>query len=229
MDDFISTFLLQLCLSLSQYHSTHKMGSSASKASRAAGSAARQYPKRAPNGSPTTSQTPTTNASPRPPPASHNEPGPTVKPRPQASGNRSEAINLDASDPDFAQSLRTIGPVQPNPTLSPTSAFGQETRSTAPNPRLNPALAVLDARSKLQDRAEAEFLEAGRRGHDGREFLDVYIIRQILTLRDQRKKSATEIERQLGLKKGVVERLGAAGVVELAQESGRAQREINMV
>ncbi|KAF2172198.1 hypothetical protein M409DRAFT_17438 [Zasmidium cellare ATCC 36951] len=203
------------------------MGSSASKASRAAGSAARQYPKRAAN-----TQTPMTNATPRPPPpAPHNEPGPSVKPQPSASGNRSEAINLDASDPDFAQSLRTIGPVQPNPTLSPTSAFnpGQEIRSTAPNPRSNPALAVLDARSRLADEAESEFMEAGRRGHEGRQFLDVYQIRQILTLRDQRGKSSAEIERRLGLKNGVVERLGAAGVVELAQETGRAQKEIEMV
>lgn len=208
------------------------MGSSASKASRAAGSAARQYPKRAANGAPVTAQAATTNAPPRPPPpASHGEPGPTVKPQPHASSNRSEAINLDASDPDFAQSLRQLGPVQPNPTLSPTSAFnpGQEIRSTAPNPRSNPALAVLDARARLQDEAEVEFMDAGRRGHDGRQFLDVYLIRQILTLRDQRGRSPAEIERQLGLKKGVVERLGARGVVDLAQETGRAQKEINMV
>lgn len=203
------------------------MGSSASKASRAAGSAARQYPKRAPN-----TQSPTANAPPRPPPAAaQNAPGPTVKPQPQASGNRSEAINLDASDPDFAQSLRSIGPVQPNPTLSPTSAFnsGQELRPSAPNPRLNPALSVLHSRSRLADEAEAEFMEAGRRGHEGRQFLDVYQIRQVLTMRDQRGRSDADIEKRLGLKSGVVARLGAAGVVELAQETGRAQKEIEMV
>ncbi|CAK4032063.1 Hypothetical predicted protein [Lecanosticta acicola] len=215
------------------------MGSSASKASRAAGSAARKYPAR-PSPSTTTQPQPqaaapspssTSNALPQAPPAPSGQPGPTVKPRPQASGDRSEAINLDASDPDFAQSLRSIGPVQPNPTLSPTSAFspGQNIRPQAPNPRSNPALAVLEARSKLQDGADREFLEAGRRGHQGREFLDVYTIRQILTLRDEQRRKTDDIEKALGLKRGVVDRLGASGVVELAQETGRAQRDINMV
>lgn len=88
---------------------------------------------------------------------------------------------------------------------------------------------MLDARAKLADEAEKEFMEAGRRGHEGRQFLDVFQIRQILTMRDQRKRSPAEIERKLGLKSGVVERLGAAGVVELAQESGRAQKTIEMV
>jgi hypothetical protein len=88
---------------------------------------------------------------------------------------------------------------------------------------------VLTARSKLQDEAEAEFMEAGTRGHTGRQYLDVYTIRQILTLRDDKGQSAAAIEKKLGLKPGVVERLGTAGVVELAQEQGRAQREINMV
>lgn len=215
------------------------MGSSASKASRAAGSAARKYPAR-PSPSTTTqspsqpaapSEAPSTNATPQPPPAPHDQPGPTVKPRPQASGDRSEAINLDASDPDFAQSLRSIGPVQPNPTLSPTSAFNpsQASRSQAPDPRSNPAIAVLDARNKLQDLADQEFEESGKRGHTGREFLDVYTIRQILTMRDEQGRKNADIERVLGLKQGVVNRLGPDGVVGLASEVGRAQKDINMV
>ncbi|KAM0717656.1 hypothetical protein Q7P37_007508 [Cladosporium fusiforme] len=139
------------------------MGASGSKASRAAGAATRQYPKgpKGPRPAPTTQQqhqqqppnpqtNTTTNASPPPPPAA----GPTVKPQPRATATRSEAINLDASDPDFARSLRSLGPVQPNPTLSPSSAFGQGAQ--APNPRKNPAIAVLDARAALQAKADAE-------------------------------------------------------------------------
>jgi hypothetical protein len=88
---------------------------------------------------------------------------------------------------------------------------------------------VLAARSRLQDEADVEFMEGGRRGHVGRQYLDVYTIRQILQMRDQRKQSAAEIERSLGLKEGVVERLGGSGVVALAYDTGRAQQEINMV
>lgn len=206
------------------------MGSSASKASRAAGSAARQYPTRTPSAA----HNPASNHLPKTP-TSH---GPTVKPPPQASSSRSDEINVDASDPDFAQSLRSIGPVQPNPTLSETSTVAhpsnpnnptREIRSAGPDPRKNPAIMILEARAKLQDEAEKEFMEAGRRGHDGRQFLDVFTIRQILTMRDERGRQPAEIEKTLGLKRGVVERLGMNGIVELAQETGRARKEIDMV
>lgn len=205
------------------------MGSSASKASRAAGSAARKYPNRPPT-TPSSAHPPAAATS-QQPPAQASQPGPTVKPTPYASGGRDESINLDASDPDFAQSLRSIGPVQPNPTLSPTSAFNpnQSARPAGPDPRQNPAVLVLDARARLQGQAEIEFMEAGKRGHEGREFLDVYTIRQILQLRDGHGQSAERIEQKLGLKKGVVERLGAKGVVGLTTDTGRAEQEIRMV
>lgn len=74
-----------------------------------------------------------------------------------------------------------------------------------------------------------EFMEAGRRGHTGREFLDVYQIRQILTMRDVQGRKDEDIEKRLGLKKGVVGRLGLQGIVGLAQETGRAEKEIRMV
>ena len=88
---------------------------------------------------------------------------------------------------------------------------------------------VLDARSRLQGEADKEFRDMGKRGAEGRQFLDVLTIRQILILRDQRGESNEKIEKMLGLKRGVVDRLGPNGVVELAQEVDRAQREINMV
>ncbi|KAF2717138.1 hypothetical protein K431DRAFT_277533 [Polychaeton citri CBS 116435] len=212
------------------------MGSAGSKTSRAAGVATRQYPKRPPPTSEATSRAPAaTNAPARPPPvAPSHQPGPTVHPQTKAAERRDEAINLDASDPDFARSLRSIGPVQPNPTLSPTSAFNPDSfsvdpRSRGPNPRKNPAIAVLDARSRLQDEAEKEFMEAGRRGHEGRQYLDVFVLRTILQQRDQVGQKPAEIERELGLKAGVVERLGASGVFGLPTETGRGRREVDIV
>ncbi|KXL46371.1 hypothetical protein M433DRAFT_157690 [Acidomyces richmondensis BFW] len=82
---------------------------------------------------------------------------------------------------------------------------------------MNSALAVLEARSKLQEEAEKEFDQVGKGVNGGRQFLDVMVIRQILAQRDQGK-SAANIERDMGLKKGVVERLGPRGMVCLVQE-----------
>ena len=59
--------------------------------------------------------------------------------------------------------------------------------------------------------------------------MDVYMIRQILVERDERGRSAAEIERRMGLKKGVVDRLGSKGVIALAQEVGRAQKNVEIV
>jgi hypothetical protein len=52
----------------------------------------------------------------------------------------------------------------------------------------------------------------GRRGSPGRSFLDVVTIRQVLMMRDEQRKDAAEIERTLGLKKGVVGKLGLRGL-----------------
>ena len=49
--------------------------------------------------------------------------------------------------------------------------------------------------------------------------MDVVTIRQILVLRDEKGLEDGEIERTLGLKRGVVERLGRRGVV-VASETG---------
>lgn len=55
----------------------------------------------------------------------------------------------------------------------------------------------------------------GRRGAEGRRFLDVSVIRQVLVLRE-RGVSEAEIERLLGLGQGVVGVLGRRGVVGVA-------------
>lgn len=77
--------------------------------------------------------------------------------------------------------------------------------------RANPAIRVLEAREAAQGRAEREFTGRGR---EGREFLDVGVVRQILVLRDKRGLSDEQVEKQLELKRGIVARLGPKGMVE---------------
>ncbi|MCJ1341743.1 hypothetical protein MMC09_007040 [Bachmanniomyces sp. S44760] len=197
------------------------MGSASSKAARAvAGPARRQYPK-------TVANRQATSADPGPPPPAGQPtaPGPTVHPQSQASDTRNASINRDAVDPAFARSLRSIGPVTPAPTLSNTSAFNapqaihdqssthQSWPSIFPDPAKNPAIQVLNARSKLAEEAEEEFRQTGRKGFAGRQFLDVATIRQVFEMRDERGLDSEEIEKRLELRKGVVERLGRSGVV----------------
>ncbi len=155
----------------------------------------------------------------------------------------STAINLDAADPDFARSLQSLGPVQPSSTLSNSSAFSpgaapsplfhrddgrqqyspnanpnNAQQNIFPDPSLNPALTLLARRSELAREAEAEFARVRYGGDDkeGRRFLDVVKIREILVMRDERKMSEEEIERRLGLQKRLVERLGGREVVRQA-------------
>ncbi|KAK8194978.1 hypothetical protein HDK77DRAFT_505021 [Phyllosticta capitalensis] len=112
------------------------MGSSASKASRTAGKAARVYPKQA-------SQAATHAPKPSAPPRA-SQPGPTVHPPPEASESKDQSATSDAQDPALAAKLRSIGAVQPNPYYSPhsTSPFdprrpseaGMPDFSAGPNP-----------------------------------------------------------------------------------------------
>ena len=61
----------------------------------------------------------------------------------------------------------------------------------------------------------------GKKGFEGRRFLDVMVVRQMLMLRDEKGMGEDEIERTLGLKKGLVGRLGRRGVVESVGTEGR--------
>ena len=71
---------------------------------------------------------------------------------------------------------------------------------------------VLRARERLQQEAEAEFAKTGRED-GGKRFLDVSTIRQVIVLRDDKKMGEEQIEKTLGLAKGVVRDLGPKGVV----------------
>ncbi|KAB8265837.1 hypothetical protein BDV32DRAFT_115954 [Aspergillus pseudonomiae] len=198
------------------------MGSSSSKPVRSAAQAVsrRQYPKQP-------SPLPSTPKPPSPSPASATRPqkepetktpaptGPTYHSKEQPSLTKSNAIDLDGRDPDFAASLRGIGPVSPAPTLSNSSTFAQRGDSVQTVfPRAaNPALLVVTARQKIAKAAEREVELVGRPGFAGREYLDALTIRQALSMRDRQGLPAGEIERLLRLKKGVVDRLGQKGVV----------------
>ncbi|KAH8700198.1 hypothetical protein BGW36DRAFT_425031 [Talaromyces proteolyticus] len=193
------------------------MGASASKPARSAAAAAsrRQFPKRPSEATTTT-----------PSPAQQHQPtrtstGPTYHSNEEPSSLRSEAIDLDARDPHFAASLRSIGPVTPNPTMSNSSTFNSSTPLTTTSPSVfpdanNPALLVLSSRTRITKAAEQEQEVFGRQSHQGREFLDVLTIRQALQMRDRQGLSMAEIERLLRLKKGVMLRLGERGLVSEA-------------
>ena len=127
--------------------------------------------------------------------------------------------------PDFANRLRQMGVVQPNPTYSPSSiaspvpdissaSLPNQTISAPqfPSARNNATLGVLDARRQLQERAEQEVANIGKSGYKGREFIEASAIREILMLRQQGH-SPADIEARLRLRPGVVARLGPLGVV----------------
>ncbi|KAK3329512.1 hypothetical protein B0H66DRAFT_526897 [Apodospora peruviana] len=193
------------------------MGASGSKA---ASKVVRKYPTRAPGVAPPTATSTTARAS-RPPP-------------PEASLTKDEAIRADSvdpeqarPDPDFASRLHQMGIAQPNPTWSPSSiASPGRGADITPNPRefsapqfppasQNITLGVLEARRQLEQRAQQEFENMGKSGYQGREFLDIATIRNILVLREGRESPAA-IEARLRLKPGVVARLGPSGILSPA-------------
>ncbi|KAG4422899.1 hypothetical protein IFR04_003969 [Cadophora malorum] len=246
------------------------MGSSASKASKAASklpsaatNSARKYPTRTPPTSTIANAQRT-----RPKAAPEGSLGGASQAEEQVR-RQDEAVNSTPIDPDsdlnpdpaLNARLKTLGPVQPNPTHSPSSTFHSHSPTTssfadptlsatqfqpsASNPMQtifpsssspsnhtsnsssgpdsrtgggggpsNPAVSLLTARYRLAGEAENEFARTGKStAAEGRQFLDVLTLRQILVLRDEKGVEAGEIERSLGLKKGVVERLGRRGVV----------------
>lgn len=70
----------------------------------------------------------------------------------------------------------------------------------------------MTARYRLAAEADAEFARTGKAAHQGRRFVDVITLRQVLVLRDKGV-SAENIESQFGLGEGVVRSLGRKGVV----------------
>jgi len=79
--------------------------------------------------------------------------------------------------------------------------------------RNNPALLVMQARKRWQEKAEAELEHVGRSGFVGREMMDVGMVTDALKMR-RRGVGEEDIERKLGLKKGILGKLGPQGVLE---------------
>jgi len=65
----------------------------------------------------------------------------------------------------------------------------------------------------LQDEAERELDQIGRRGFEGRKFVDVGSIRDAISLRDGGM-ATVDIEKRLGMKTGSIAKLGMKGVVK---------------
>ncbi|KAF9698710.1 hypothetical protein EKO04_002975 [Ascochyta lentis] len=203
------------------------MGSSASKS---ASAAARKYPTRAPPSN-------VTARAPAPSAPQQATPGPTVKPAPQFSESKPEGgvVDMDARDPAFASRLSSLGAVQPNPHYSPTSRSqfdpqpqSQRTskhllgdmmqappQSAFPDARNNPVLRVLEARQRIADEAEQEMSNVGRRGFEGRKYVDAGVI-QLALMRQARGEPAERIEKGLSIKKGRLSLLspGTVGAVQ---------------
>lgn len=126
------------------------------------------------------------------------------------------AIDLDGRDADFAASLRSIGPVDPNPTLSHSSTFNRSSVQTVFPTASNPALLTVTARQRISKAAQEEMDQMSRGEYAGRQFLDALTIQQALNMRDLQRMPLREIERTLRLKEGVMDRLGKDGVVARA-------------
>ncbi|KAK0617854.1 hypothetical protein B0T17DRAFT_509446 [Bombardia bombarda] len=216
------------------------MGASGSKVAQKAG---RKFPSRAPGTAPpstttTTTTTTTARAAPRPPPPAAAADSRPSYPQPSFTKNdaiRRDSINSDRPTPEsitpaFADRLRQMGIVQPHPTFSPSSiattpgpdadrSGGHNQSISAPQfaPSANNAtLGVLDARRHLEELAAREFDRMGKSGSEGREFLDIATIRNILVLRQRGDLSPAEIEARFKLKPGVVTRLGPSNVISPA-------------
>ncbi|KAM7193562.1 hypothetical protein V8F20_008335 [Naviculisporaceae sp. PSN 640] len=213
------------------------MGASGSKQT---SSAMRKFPTRAPGSAPPSTARPPPRAAPTAPPASQTilkSEEAQSKPRSQSPPEQDQH-SPESEDPEappsasFASRLQKMGIAQPNPIYSPSSTANVKPSSSSRNADIimrpsdfaapqfpaasnNATLGALEARRQLEQRAQQEFDLMGKPGYQGREFLDISTIRNILVMR-QRGDSPSNIETRLRLKPGVVARLGRPGVVEPA-------------
>lgn len=131
---------------------------------------------------------------------------------------RADAIDHDLmTNPAFSQRLRQMGVATPNPTLSNSSIAStgpppvrdsSPLRPSYPPTTRNTTLSALEARQRMQEQGELQF----ENQVGGREFVDVGTIRQVLIMR-QRGVAASDIEKRLRLKSGVVARVESKGAM----------------
>ncbi|KIX06588.1 uncharacterized protein Z518_04564 [Rhinocladiella mackenziei CBS 650.93] len=199
------------------------MGSSSSKiASKAAGAAARrQYPSTSSitNNAPSAPNALSPSSTPSAPSQVH--PNPTASPPTE---EKSSHIELDGRDPHFGSALRRIGPAKPAsearpheeafPTSSQPMQLGQNIFPSSPN---NPAMMLVKARQRISKQWESEIDNRGRPSFPGRTLLGAKDIREALTLRDEKGRTSREVEKQMGLKPGILDQLLTKGVVANAR------------
>lgn len=77
----------------------------------------------------------------------------------------------------------------------------------------NPATQLVQARQKFNKQWEIEEENRGRGTFAGRTLLSASDIKEALTLRDQAGRSSQQVEKELRLKAGLLDRLVAKGVV----------------
>lgn len=135
--------------------------------------------------------------------------------------NHMHSANLQSTTPshspqkisstlNMTEDMNVESPSASSPIIYPKLSDGGQDSTT------NSAIRLIAARKQFDIEAEAEFATIGKSGYQGRRFLDVGTIRQILTMRDtQRELKDEEIERKLGLHAGVVRLLGKRNVVSV--------------
>ncbi|TGZ76174.1 hypothetical protein EX30DRAFT_274069 [Ascodesmis nigricans] len=165
---------------LTNPQSTTTMGSSSSKLTRAAGRT-RTYP---------TTPSPNLRTPPSKPSPAATEPPSTTPPN--ASFTKTESIQRDAADPDFAAMLQKVGAV----------AIPDAARIVDLKRMQNPQLRTLQRRAGLEQEAE-------KQGGREKGLLDVGMVRQILMYKEKGYNEG-KIEGMMGLREGTVGRLGGA-------------------
>ncbi|RVX72280.1 hypothetical protein B0A52_04484 [Exophiala mesophila] len=202
------------------------MGSSASKvAGKAAGAAGRrQYPSTSSilhNTTPTpnvaasrTNATPQTTSAPAP---SQVHPNPAFAPPAE---DKDSQIELDGRDPQFGSALRKIGVAKPVsetrphedafPTSSQPMSSGQ---NIFPTGTTNPAMHLVQSRERFNKLWETEEENRGRGTFAGRTLLSANDIKEALTLRDEGGRSTQQIEKEMRLSPGILDKLVAKGII----------------
>jgi 3-deoxy-7-phosphoheptulonate synthase len=88
-------------------------------------------------------------------------------------------------------------------------------QSAFPDPRNNPILRVLEARQRIADQAEDELRDVGRRGFQGRTYVDAGVI-TLAMMRQAKGEPDARIEDALGIKRGRLSVLGKGTVEAVA-------------
>ncbi|KAK6536772.1 hypothetical protein TWF281_000987 [Arthrobotrys megalospora] len=186
------------------------MGSAASKSSQSA----RRLPVQ--NAAKRLQRQNTPSSAPNPLPSSA-----SVHPKTLPSFTKSDEILKDSQDPHFSSMLRSLGtvshhnaPTDPTPSNFPPPFLPPESRQKPPSSsstsyhNLSPTLLILKSRES-QTEAISE---------NPQNYLDIFRIRDVVMMREginlnggdsQRKMRDDEIEKRLGLKKGILATLGA--------------------